>query len=356
MTDTEAVGAARAAVGWYGDPTISWSVLLRATIDSPADPAKVGERLAAMVRRYPHLGAVPAVEAADARQWPALLARFADEPYADGCPLVRVAIGTEEPVLVVAAHHGVTDGLGLLALLGEALGTTLTSAARGIGERAARSSFAVTAARRLVEALLRPPARIAPHGGSDSAAAAGDVLREVEVPAAPVGTGTLVAATARAVESWNRWSGTRTGRQVVGLGVSRRGGERLTPELDSAFVRLALPGDPSGATVRRMIAKCRPEPTYPHTRSAAPQAVTRALARRLGSTFLVSNLGRVQAAAGVRSLAFHPAASGRSGVAIGAVTAGAITTITIRARRSDFDDSAAGKLLDTIVDELELRR
>ena len=353
MTDTEAVGAARAVVGWYGDPTISWSVLLRATLDSPADPALVGERLAAMVRRYPHLGAVPAVQAADSGQLPALLARFADEPYADGCPLVRVAVGTEEPVLAVAAHHGVTDGLGLLALLGDALGTTLTSAARGIGERAARSSFAATAARRLVEALFRPPARIAARGGSD---AAGDVLREVEVPAAAVGTGTLVAATARAVESWNRWSGTRTGRQVAGLGLSRRGGERLTPELDSAFVRLALPGDPSGATVRRMIAKCRPEPAYPHTRSAAPQAVTRALARRLGSTFLVSNLGRVQAAAGVRSLAFHPAASGRSGVAIGAVTAGAITTITIRARRSDFDDSAAGKLLDTIVDELELRR
>jgi hypothetical protein len=85
-------------------------------------------------------------------------------------------------------------------------------------------------------------------------------------------------------------AGSRIGRQVAGIGASRRGGDRLTPELDSAFLRLTLPPDPSGATVRRMISK-RPPEAYPPTRSIAPQAVTGALAGRLGSTFLVSNLG-----------------------------------------------------------------
>jgi len=113
-----------------------------------------------------------------------------------------------------------------------------------------------------------------------------------------------------------------------------------------------LPADPSGTTVRRTIAERPPEPIYPHTRSAAPPV--EALARRLGPTFLVSNLGQAEVGTIVRSLAFHPTASGRSGIAIGAATAGAITTITIRARRSDFDGRAARELLDWVVEELEL--
>lgn len=342
-------------VGWYGDPTVSWSVLLRAGLSTPADPVRVGERLAAMVARYPHLGSAPAVQAVGTADWPAVTARFADDGYGDGRPLVRVAVGTDVPRLLIAAHHGVTDGLGLLALLCGAIDVPLTSGARGIGERACGSSFAATAARRLAEAVLRPPARIAGRGGTDTAGT-GDVLADLDLPAAHLGTGTLIAAVARAVETWNRQLGARAGRQVVGIGASRRGGDRISPELDSAFLRLTLPPDPSGATVRRMIAQRPPEPAYPHTRSIAPRAVTGALSRRLGSTFLVSNLGLVDGGDAVRSLAFHPTASGRSGVAIGAATTGAFTTLTIRARRGDFDVRAAGELLATIVEELELRR
>jgi hypothetical protein len=350
----QAVRTARGMVGWYGDPTISRSVLLHAKLDSPADPVDVGERLAAMAAHYPHLGPLPAVLTAGNADWPAVLAGFADQPYAGGRPLVRVAVGSDEPRMAIAAHQCVTNGLGLLALLGAALDTTITSTARGIGDRPSNTSPAMTATRRLAEALLRPPARIARRGGDPGHT--GDILTDVELPAARVGTGELVAATARAVEWWNQRESSRGhhGRHVAGVEVSRHGGSRPSPELDSAFLRVPLPADPSGTTVRRTIAERPPEPAYPHPGSVAPQPVAEALARRLGPTFLVSNLGRAGGGTIVRSLAFHPTASGRSGIAIGAVTAGAITTITIRARRSDFDRKAVRELLDWVVEELEL--
>jgi hypothetical protein len=350
----ETVRTPRAMVGWHGDPTISRSVLLHAKLDSPADPVGVGERLAAMVAHYPHLGPAPGVLTTGSADWPAVLARFADQPYADGWPLVRVAVGTEEPRMAIAAHQSVTNGLGLLALLGAALDTTVTSTARGIGDRPSHTSPAMTAARRLVEALLRPPARIARRGGNPHYP--GDVLTDVELPAARVGTGELIAATARAVEWWNQREGSRGhhGRPVAGVEVSCYGGGALSPELDSAFLRVPLPADPSGTTVRRTIAERPPEPAYPPASAVAPQPVAQALARRLGPTFLVSNLGRAGAGTTVRSLAFHPTANGRSGIAIGAATTGAVTTITIRARRSDFDSKAARELLDWVVEELEL--
>jgi hypothetical protein len=81
----------------------------------------------------------------------------------------------------------------------------------------------------------------------------------------------------------------------------------------------------------------------------------RALAPRLGSTFLTSNLGVVTAAP-VESLAFYPAASGRSGVAFGAATVGDTTTVTTRARRRDFDRDAAARLLSLLVDALPASR
>lgn len=346
--------AARAKVGWYGDPTISSSVLLHAKLDAPADPTGVGERLTAMIARYPHLGPTPSVQTTRSADWPAMVAGFADQPYIDGFPLVRMAVDTEEPRMAVAAHHCATNGLGLLALLGAALGTTVTSTARGIGDRPPSTSSPMTAAKRLAEALLRPPARITHRGGNPIYT--GDVLANVELPAARVGTGELIAATARAVEWWNQRESSRGhhGRHVVGVEVSRRGGSRLSPGLDSAFLRVPLPADPSGTTVRRTIAECPPEPVYPRTRSVVPQPVAEALARRLGPTFLVSNLGRAAVGTTVRSLAFHPTASGRSGIAIGVATAGTTTTITIRTRRSDFDGKAARELLDWVVEELEL--
>lgn len=369
------MAAARAVVGWYGDPTVSWSVLLQARLATPAQASAVAERLGRLVTRYPHLGAAPVVLESTAAEWPVAHAAFADEPYLDGEPLVRAAVATDDGLLLVAAHHGATDGLGLLAVLAAALGTDLVSQARGIADRPATAPFLASAARRLAEALFAPPARIAPSAGAKAArstgpvmadagvadagaggAGRGDVLVAVELPATSAGSAAVTAATARAAQEWNARHGTPFRRAVAGLGVSRRDGVHASPVPDSAFLRLRLPrpagDDADDAAVRRLIAGQAPEPAFPRSRSAAPAAVTRILASRLGSTFLASNLGVVRGDPGVRSLAFYPSASGRSGVAVGAATIAATTTITLRARRSAFDHPAAADLLSMIVTHL----
>jgi hypothetical protein len=343
------VAAARAAVGWYGDPTVPWSVLLQARLAEPVDAGAVAERLRRLVLRFPHLGSAPVVACHDAAGWPAVCAAFADKPYPDGGALLRAAVGGGEhgERLLVAAHYGATDGLGLLAVLAAALDADLVSRARGIADRPSRLPFLASAARRLAEAVFAPPARIAPAG-----AGTGDVLAAAELPATSIGSAALTAAVDRAAREWNARHGTPYRRAVAGLGVSRRDGVRATPIADSAFLRLRLPPSAGEVTIRRLIARQAPEPDFPPSRSSLPALVTRPLASRLGATFLASNLGLVRAPALVRSLTFHPAASGRSGVAVGAATVGDTTTITLRARRGAFDDDAATALLAAVVAHL----
>jgi hypothetical protein len=337
-------------VGRFGDPRISWSVLLHAHLHEPVDPAGVEARLARTVAAHPHLGAPPPVVALDAGTF----AAFADEHYPDAQPLLRVAVGPAD--LVIAVHHGATDGLGLLSILGDALDIPVTSAARGIGDRPAATGFVASLARRLAEALFSPPARITPSGGSPPSI--GDVLVHANLPARRASTAALIAATAQAVEHWNASRGDpmrrfRGGhRMVVGVGASRRDGSRLSPAADTALVRLRLPARPTVDDVRRALAGTPPEPTVPRSTKGRPWWPVRLLASRLGATFLASNLGVVDAGGHLRSLAFYPTASGRSGVAVGAATVGDTTTITLRARRASFDRAATERLLAAILDDL----
>ncbi len=268
---------------------------------------------------------------------PAVRDRFASAPYERGAPLIRVAVG--ERALLVAAHHGALDGLGLLALLGILLDVPVSSAARGIGARVGGKPFALSALQRVAEALFAPPGRIAPDRGP---AAAGDVFAACHEPSLRLGAAGFVAAAARATERWNRAHGTRTARVVAALGASRRPGAAPEPVHDSAFFRLRLR---RGADVAAVLAVQPPEPDFPARSSRLARLGTRLLASRLGSTFLVSNLGVVSTGDRVRALAFYPAASGRSGVAFGVATTGGRTTITVRARRKDFDEVAAARLL-----------
>ena len=156
-----------------------------------------------------------------------------------------------------------------------------------------------------------------------------------------------MAAAARATERWNHAHGARTARVVAALGASWRSGAAPEPVHDSAFFRLRLaPGADAAAVLRDR----PPEPDFPARSSRLARLGTLLLASRLGSTFLVSNLGVVSTGDTVRSLAFYPAASGRSGVAFGAATTGDTTTVTVRARRKDFDAAAAARLLDEFRD------
>ncbi|MBE8518814.1 hypothetical protein ILP97_15045 [Amycolatopsis sp. H6(2020)] len=327
---------AHRVVGLYGDPTVSWSILLEAELGAAApEPEKLRARLAAAVQQYPHLGGVPEIERIG--DLAAVRDRFASAPYERGASLVRVAVG--DHTLLIAAHHGALDGLGLLSLLGILLDVPVSSGARGIGARTGGKPFALSALQRLAEALFAPPGRITPDRGRE---AAGDVFVACHEPRLRLGAAGFVAAAARATERWNRAHGARTARVVAALGASRRSGAAPEPVHDSAFFRLRLA---RGADVAAVLRAQPPEPDFPVRSSRLARLGTRLLVSRLGSTFLVSNLGVVSTGDTVRTLAFYPAASGRSGVAFGAATTGGKTTVTVRARRKDFDAAAAARLL-----------
>ncbi|MDT7798892.1 MAG: hypothetical protein QOI78_2325 [Actinomycetota bacterium] len=339
---------AHRVVGLYGDPTVSWSILLEADLFSAPEPEKLRARLAAALPQYPHLGPAPSVEQATAAGFPEVRARFAAEPYERGAPLVRVAVRTGEPALLVAAHHGALDGLGLLALLGFLLDVPVSSAARGIGERTGGGKpFLVSAVQRLAEALFAPPGRIEPDRDAERA---GDVFEARCMPRLGLSAAGFVAAATHATGRWNRAHGARTARVVAALGASWRSGAAPEPVHDSAFFRLRLPSDPDSAGVADVLRAQPPEPDFPARSSRIARLGTRLLASRLGSTFLVSNLGVVSTGDTVRSIAFYPAASGRSGVAFGAATTGDTTTVTVRARRKDFGAAAAGRLAEQFRD------
>jgi hypothetical protein len=340
---------AYSVVGLYGDPTVSWSILLEARLASVPSQGDMRERLRAATVRYPHLGAAPAVEMTHAAELSAVRARFAAAPYERGEPLIRVAICGDEPAVLIAAHHGAIDGMGLLAMLGLALDVEISSSARGIGARSANRSFFVSALQRLAEALFTPPARIRPDGGEP---ATGDVFVARHEPRMRFRAAEFVAAAVHATE---RWNGAHSAPRVVAaIGASNRGGASPQPIRDSAFFRIRLKPAPDSEEVGKVLAAQPPEPDFPARSSRIAQLGTRLLAGRLGSTFLVSNLGLVSAPDVVRSISFYPAASGRSGVAFGAATVGDTSTVTVRARRKDFDESAIGRLADSLV--LALRR
>lgn len=349
----DAVETACRVIGLYGDPTISWSILLEARLPQPVNPDGVASRLADATERYPHLGQPPPVKLVEPAAWPAVCADFADRPYRDSDSLVRVAAGTDR--LLIAAHHGAVDGFGLLALVGIALEVPICSSALGIGGRPAARGFVASSALRLLEALFVPPSRAAAPGSSMPSGTAGDVLTSVDLPASRVGSAALTAATARAVRIWNQRHGRSTPRVVAALGASRRPGDALAPDRCTGFYRLRVPPGADAITVRRLLDQTAPEPDFPSTGGSIARPVIRTLTNRLGATFLVSNLGVVRAGSLIRSLAFHPAASGRSGIAVGAVTCGDTTTVTVRARRTGFDDAAAAEILRLIVDGVPVR-
>ena len=66
---------------------------------------------------------------------------------------------------------------------------------------------------------------------------------------------------------------------------------------------------------------------------------------------LVSHLGRVQADE-LEALAFYPFAGGGSGLALGAVTVGSSTTLTLRAQAARHATADLESLLDAIADAL----
>lgn len=328
-------------VAFSGDPAASWSILLEAHLREAPDPATVAARLSRACAEFPNLG--PAAIVHLPSDWDAARAELADNHYHEGDPLVRVALAGD--ALMIAAHHGAVDGLGLVALLGIALGEPVHSSATGVAQRSPDRPYLLNALDRVREAVWMPPARIQPSlRGNES----GDHLVSRALPGAKLGSARLTTAALDTTRRWNAARGVPHGRIVAAVGASWRGGADPRPEVDSALLRLRLPAGAHEDDVRVLLADAAPEAGFPSARNPVAQWGMRLLASRLGSTFLVSNLGVVKA--NVSALRFFPTASGRSGVSFGVVTTGEVTTVTVRARRRDFDAGAATGLLDLLCD------
>ncbi len=325
-----------------GHPEASWSVVVQAQIDPPPSMEDLRRRLAA---------ASFSVHVAEGRhelELDRLLEAFADRPYRDGRPLIRVGRG---PLgLILAAHHSALDGLGLMALLGLALDRPVRSGARGLREAGESPGSLVEAAARSGRALVVPPARVAPEGGERER---GDRLLQADVASWPGGTPDLVAGVAGAIKAWNLARRTPSKRMEIAVGASRRPGDAPTLADESAYLRLRVPAW-SPKVVRAALNEAVPEPRVqvPERAAMAVWPVARATSRRLGSSALVSNLGRITGPAALQWIAFWPVANGRSGVAVGAATVGERTTITLRLRRSDFGADSGTRLLEDIARRL----
>lgn len=306
---------------------------------------QVVKRLDALVEAFPHLGATPEPLHVSADGWASTRSRFADEPYTPEQPLVRVALADDADRVLIAAHHGAADGIGLLALLGAVLDEPVTSSARGVTGRPVSSPFLRSAAQRLTEAAFRPPARVATDGSS-----AADVLHAGDVEAKRLDTASLIAAAASAVRAYNTARGVNARRVVAAVGASKSGGSRPSPRHDSTFLRLPVPVGASADDVRELLRAQPPEPDFPTAASRMASTAARALAARLGSTFLASNLGLVTANS-LAALRFHPAASGPNGVSFGLSSTPTASTVTVRARGAYFSTDAAEQLLQLVVRE-----
>jgi len=313
---------------------VSRSIVLQARLAFPAEADKMIQRLAATTAEYPQLGRPPESEPVTEATIGAVRDAFASRPCQPGDPLLRVAIGETDRLVLLAANDAAVNELGLLALLGRALDVPVATSVTGLGDVAAPTSFA----RRLYDAVLRPSARIAPAGGTGDDD--GDALVALRAGPLPLGTATLTAAIGRTVASWNA----APGRIVAGIGASRRDGSRPEPEAASACLLVPLGADPDADRIDAALAQPRVAPDLPAT---ALGRLARPLADRLAPTFLVSTMGSVSAGGIVTELAVFPAAVGSAGVAFGAATVAGMTTITIRARRAHFDHlAAAGFLTD----------
>jgi hypothetical protein len=346
VTPVAATERARAAIGLYGDLTVAWSILLQAGIRKsaePVDPQAVGVRLAKLTAEHPALGAAPDVRTVESLD--AVRAEFADTAYRPGEPLIRAAVADSD--LLLAAHHGAVDGLGLLAVLGTALDAPVRTDAVGLLDRPPATSFAVSAARRAAEALFTPPTRLRRSPGTGGG---GELLQATQLPRKHIGTAAMTAAALSVVATWN---GSADGRIVAAVGASRDGGAVLRPEHRATFLRLRLPAGADHRAIRDMLTRQPPEPDFPASRSRAVRLAYRLLAGRLGATFLVSNLGVVHAGTQVESLAFYPAASGPAGIAFGGASTATTTTLTVRARRRDFSAEAAAAILGQLVTSLQ---
>lgn len=349
-----AVLHARRVLGLYGDPDVSWSIVLACTFAVPREAGAVAAAVAALTSANPHLGRPAELRRYSSEQEDEVLAGFADTVYGDRDPLLRVALSEDGRTLLVAAHHGAVDGLGLLGACSVLADAGLTSSAAGIERGAEPQGFVRASIGRLGEALVRPPVRLAAR--RESPEATGDWLACREVQTGKAGSGALLMSAVASVRRWNtearrrRRSGARV---VIAMGLSRRPGTPTpSPDRDTAYVRLVADQVTSTAAATELVRRTVPEPAFPVTDGGglAPRLV-RLLSGRLGSTLLVSNLGLVRGEDLV-SVRFWPVPAGPAGTAIGLASTAHGTNVTVRLRRGWFSRADAATFVELVSGEL----
>lgn len=338
---------AREVVGLYGDPDTTWGICLELGYADPLDAATVDGRLSSLVAPYPHLGPAPVLEVVTS-DWERRREAIAAAPYPVDGPQVRIALSSDGVRLLVAAHHGACDGLGLVAIAEHVTGAALVSKARGIGDVAAPRSFLRSSIGRLNEAIWRPPPRFSQHQPEP---ATGEQLRVLTFPRQHAGTVDLCVAVGAVFREWNGPSSAR--RPLLVMGASRRAPGRLEPDRQTAYLRLRLDPGWSPSQVRSAFAALAPEPDFPETSvGGIGPRVTHLLRGRLGATAQLSNLGIVEGD-GLEYAAMFPALSGPRGVAVGLVTTARSTTVSLRTRGAEFGPTDTAALLARIAEQLQ---
>ncbi len=350
MREQDAAGRrAREVVGLYGDPDTTWGICLELGFGVPLTPATVRAEASSLVAEHPHLGPEPALVLAGPEEWEDRRQEAAAAPYAATGPLVRLLLSADGRRLLVAAHHGACDGLGLVAIADRVSTGALSSAARGIGDRPSPHSFLGSSLARVSEALLRPPPRFASHvlpSGS------GENLRVLTLARRTSGTVGLCAALATVFATWNQPGSGTAGRPLFVTGASRRPSGSLAPDRQTAYLRFRI--DPAWDLdrMRTAFGDLAPEPEFPETSvGGIGPRVTRLLRQRLGTTAQLSNLGVVEGPT-LEYAAMFPALSGPRGLAVGLVSTTGSTTLSLRTRATEFSAADTDALLALIADQL----
>lgn len=348
MLDRDSAGRqAREVVGLYGDPDTTWGICLELGFADRLLPVELQQRAAALVGAYPHLGPEPVVVVVGDEEWDVRREEAAATPYEVAGPLVRLLLSTDGRRLLVAAHHGVCDGLGLVAVADEVSQRGLVSAARGIGDRPAPLSFLRSSIARVQEALLRPPPRFESQGAPTGT---GEHLRILTLPRRASGTVDLCVALADVFVVWNRAGS--SARPLFVTGASRRAGGTLAPDRQTAYLRFRVDPLWDRTRVASEFGALAPEPEFPETSvGGIGPRITRLLRSRLGATAQLSNLGIVEAP-GLEYAAMFPALSGPRGLAVGLVTTASTTTLSLRTRASEFSAQDTGRLIELIAGRL----
>jgi hypothetical protein len=340
---------AREVVGLYGDPDTTWGICLELGFASPLGADQVRERASALVAGHPHLGPGPVIVVAGDEEWDLRREEAAAAPYDVVGPLVRLLLSADGHRLLVAAHHGACDGLGLVAIAESVSGAGLVSAARGIGDRPSPLSFTRSSIARLNEAVLRPPPRFVSHVAPDGA---GEHLRVLTLPRRSTGTVDLCVALADVFTAWNHPGSGNAGRPLFVSGASRRPPGTLAPDRQTAYLRFRVDPSWDRDRVRAEFGALAPEPEFPETSvGGVGPRITRLLRARLGATAQLSNLGVVEATE-LEYAAMFPALSGPRGLAVGLVTTSSTTTLSLRTRGSEFSAADTDQLLGLIAARL----